>query len=233
MIFMDVQMPEMDGYEAARRIRALGTPKARRIPIVAMTANVFREDIEKCLEAGMNDHVGKPLNLEEVLLKLRLYLLPNDKKNANPQVPAPRTDPSEWKYGVAWNPELETGNEEIDTQHRRLFKLTSDLVDACIKGQGSAVLDEALNFLASYTVQHFADEEALQLKYHYPGYEAHKKLHDDFKETAAVLIAEYKAAGSSEDLSAKVYSVIVRWLVRHIKGEDSKIAAHIREQTAT
>jgi CheY-like chemotaxis protein len=74
MIFMDIQMPEMDGYEATRRIRALGTPKAREIPIVAMTANVFREDVEKCMAAGMNDHVGKPLDLDEVLGKLRAYL---------------------------------------------------------------------------------------------------------------------------------------------------------------
>jgi signal transduction histidine kinase/DNA-binding response OmpR family regulator len=75
LIFMDVQMPEMDGYEATRLIRALDLPKAGKIPIIAMTANVFREDIEKCLEAGMNDHVGKPLDFHEVLEKLRHYLL--------------------------------------------------------------------------------------------------------------------------------------------------------------
>ena len=74
IIFMDVQMPEMDGYEATRRIRALDIPHAGQIPIVAMTANVFREDIEKCLAAGMNDHVGKPFSISEVLDKLRQYL---------------------------------------------------------------------------------------------------------------------------------------------------------------
>jgi CheY-like chemotaxis protein len=74
MIFMDVQMPEMDGYEATRQIRALDLPRARQIPIIAMTANVFREDVEKCLEAGMNDHIGKPLDFEEVLARLRKYL---------------------------------------------------------------------------------------------------------------------------------------------------------------
>ncbi|MDR2669484.1 MAG: response regulator [Desulfovibrio sp.] len=74
MIFMDVQMPEMDGYEATRRIRALKHPLAAQVPIVAMTANVFKEDIEKCLQAGMDDHVGKPIDLGEVLRTLRLYL---------------------------------------------------------------------------------------------------------------------------------------------------------------
>ncbi|MDR2527949.1 MAG: response regulator [Synergistaceae bacterium] len=74
IIFMDVQMPEMDGYEATRRIRALSYPRAKEVPIIAMTANVFLEDIEKCLSAGMNDHIGKPLDFEEVLLKLNSYL---------------------------------------------------------------------------------------------------------------------------------------------------------------
>jgi CheY-like chemotaxis protein len=75
LIFMDIQMPEMDGYEAARRIRALGTPKALSVPIIAMTANVFREDIEKCINAGMSSHVGKPLAFENVLDTLQKYLL--------------------------------------------------------------------------------------------------------------------------------------------------------------
>jgi signal transduction histidine kinase/DNA-binding response OmpR family regulator len=74
MILMDVQMPEMDGYEATRRIRALDIPSAHSIPIVAMTANVFQEDIEKALEVGMNDHMGKPLDLDELFEKLRTYL---------------------------------------------------------------------------------------------------------------------------------------------------------------
>ena len=75
IIFMDVQMPEMDGYEATRRIRALEVPDAKKIPIIAMTANVFREDVERCLEAGMNSHVGKPLDFNEVLDNLCTYLL--------------------------------------------------------------------------------------------------------------------------------------------------------------
>ena len=74
MIFMDVQMPEMDGYEATRQIRALERGRMRHIPIVAMTANVFREDVVRCLEAGMDDHVGKPLNFDEVLFVLKKYL---------------------------------------------------------------------------------------------------------------------------------------------------------------
>jgi two-component system, sensor histidine kinase and response regulator len=81
MIFMDVQMPEMDGYEATELIRKfekenIKTPsgEVKRVPIIAMTANVFREDIEKCLAAGMDSHIGKPLTLEDMLDRLRKYL---------------------------------------------------------------------------------------------------------------------------------------------------------------
>ena len=75
IIFMDLQMPIMDGLEATSRIRAMRQiPQAATIPIVAMTANVFREDIEKCLAVGMVDHIGKPIDIEIVLGKLRQYL---------------------------------------------------------------------------------------------------------------------------------------------------------------
>jgi len=74
MIFMDMQMPEMDGGTATTKIRALDHPHAKQVAIVAMTANVFREDIERCLKAGMDDHVGKPLNINEVIEKMKRYL---------------------------------------------------------------------------------------------------------------------------------------------------------------
>ncbi|MDR0850966.1 MAG: response regulator, partial [Clostridiales Family XIII bacterium] len=73
-ILMDIQMPEMDGIEATRCIRALDTAQAKKIPIIAMTANVFKEDIDACIDAGMNGHVGKPLDFADLLSKLQKYL---------------------------------------------------------------------------------------------------------------------------------------------------------------
>jgi CheY-like chemotaxis protein len=75
MVFMDMQMPQMDGLEATRRIRRnMPERKKGRLPIIAMTANVFKNDIEACIEAGMDDHLGKPLDIDKVLEKMREYL---------------------------------------------------------------------------------------------------------------------------------------------------------------
>ena len=67
MIFMDIQMPEMDGYKATQAIRNLPDKDKACIPIIAMTANAFQEDAEKCIAVGMNAHLAKPLNIEKMM----------------------------------------------------------------------------------------------------------------------------------------------------------------------
>jgi len=73
VIIMDIQMPEMDGYQATTTIREMDLPKAKTIPIIAMTANAFKEDIERCLESGMNDHLAKPIDEKAVIEKIARY----------------------------------------------------------------------------------------------------------------------------------------------------------------
>lgn len=74
LIFMDVHMPEMDGYTATKEIRQSLKSRAQTIPIVAMTANVFKEDIDKCFAAGMNAHIGKPLDVLQINEIIRKYI---------------------------------------------------------------------------------------------------------------------------------------------------------------
>ena len=71
LILMDIQMPNMDGYKATQAIRRLLDPRKAHIPIIAMTANAFLEDAEKCFEAGMNAHLSKPLDMELVTKTIR------------------------------------------------------------------------------------------------------------------------------------------------------------------
>ena len=74
IILMDVQMPVMNGYDAARVIRRMGDPQKANIPIVAMTANAFSEDRQAALDAGMNDHIAKPIDMNILVSTLRKYL---------------------------------------------------------------------------------------------------------------------------------------------------------------
>ena len=72
-VLMDVRMPVMDGYEATRSIRELER-EDKNIPVIAMTADAFSEDIQKCLECGMNDHLAKPIDIQDVTHKLKKHL---------------------------------------------------------------------------------------------------------------------------------------------------------------
>lgn len=71
VILMDIQMPEMDGYEAAKAIRSLKRADADTVRILACTANTFQEDIDRAMESGMNGFIGKPINIEDLFLKLK------------------------------------------------------------------------------------------------------------------------------------------------------------------
>jgi len=220
LILMDINMPEMDGYEATRQIRALDHPRAKSIPIIAMTANVFREDIEQCIEAGMNDHTGKPIDTESLFGALKKYL-------TNPEYNGRGRSIAKLDKGIAWNDDLLTGNTLVDIQHQRIFAHVSELVQACEDGSNIAIVKSTIEILVNHAIRHFTDEEALQLEYDYPDYEQHRKMHDEFKVTVSGLVDNYKQNGSTSELSNNVNKIIIRWLVTHIMNEDKRICAHI------
>jgi len=135
---------------------------------------------------------------------------------------------TEMSHVLAWKDEFNLGHDWVDMQHRRLFELVNGLVESCAAGRDAIKLKGTLDFLVNYTVQHFDDEEALQLKYNYPGYEKHKRIHEDFKVTVGGLVEKFTAGESSAELSNDVNKIVVRWLINHIQREDKKIGEHIR-----
>ncbi|MCL1816340.1 MAG: hemerythrin family protein [Clostridiales bacterium] len=130
--------------------------------------------------------------------------------------------------GIAWKDKYRLGNKQVDEQHYQLFLLVSKIVEYCTDGSDITKLKETLDFLVEYTVQHFCDEEALQLRYNYPDYEKHRQMHEAFKITAQNLAKKFEASGSSKELSHDVNTIVVNWLVNHILREDKKIGEHIR-----
>ena len=223
LILMDINMPEIDGYEATRLIRCLDLEKARNIPIIAMTANVFKEDIEKSLKSGMNDHTGKPIDAAALLGILNKYLKNSGKTGTMKNV-------HELEHGIIWKDDLLTGNTLVDMQHQKIFEKVSDLVNACEDGSDIEKLEDTLAFLVNLAIRHFADEEALLLEYSNPDYEHHRNEHERFKKKVTGLVNRFKESGSSSELSGDVNRVFVRWFVDHIKNEDKMMSEYIRNK---
>ena len=101
LILMDVQMPEMDGYEATRQIRSLAG-EVGRTPIVAMTAHAMTSDHEKCLQAGMDDYLTKPLNVDEMLMLVNRYVMGASQNKDEPKTsePLPHVETTEPLYDL-------------------------------------------------------------------------------------------------------------------------------------
>lgn len=129
-----------------------------------------------------------------------------------------------------FTPDLETGNMLIDSEHRQLIEAINNLLAACGSGKGRSELAATMKFLQDYTVKHFNDEEKLQLQYQYPDYTNHKRYHEEFKKVVAGICAKLDKEGPTVALVGEVNSAIAGWLLNHIKREDVKVAAHIKNK---
>ena len=127
-------------------------------------------------------------------------------------------------------PDLMTGNNLIDSEHKQLFEAVNKLLDACSKGQGRIEIEKTTKFLYDYTVKHFADEERLQVQSKYPDYQNHKLAHEGFKKTVLELNKKLNEQGATIVLVGEVNNVIAGWLINHIKREDKKLAEYLRNK---
>jgi hemerythrin-like metal-binding protein len=249
LILMDMQMPIMDGLEATRRLRALELEAARTVPIVAMTANVFTEDIERCLEAGMNDHLGKPLEYNTLITLLRSYLLGEGRdadtngplRSAATTTPRPALRSSSFDMPLAavysennhmeWKTVFETGNETIDSQHRLLYKLAFELLDACAPDGVYSELGASLDYFTTAVGTHFDDEELLMQRSDYPP-QVQKEHHGEFMALLHGIKEKYDAEGYSPELTRTISTQVMPWLIEHTRTDDNELAIHIRDHEA-
>ena len=129
-----------------------------------------------------------------------------------------------------WRDSLETGNMSIDSQHKELIQAANDLLEACSEGKGRDKIQSTSKFLLDYTKKHFGDEERLQMKSNYPDYPNHKKLHEFFVSEVKQLVSDLESQGPSVAMVGKVNILISGWFFNHISKEDTKVAAHIKQQ---
>jgi len=127
-----------------------------------------------------------------------------------------------------WDNYYLLGDEVVDEQHHKLLDMVNSLIESCENGTDKEKLKDTLDFLVNYAIEHFTYEETLQLKYNYPEYEKHKKMHAEFKMVVAGLIQEFNKTGSSSELSKDINKFILKWLIKHILHEDKKIGIYIK-----
>ncbi|MCL2046438.1 MAG: bacteriohemerythrin [Oscillospiraceae bacterium] len=127
-------------------------------------------------------------------------------------------------------PDLVTGNDMIDSQHRELFKAINEFQDACKNKQGNERVSATMKFLVDYTAKHFGDEERLQQQSNYPDQINHKKLHEEFKSLVNDLSKQQQASEASFVVLTQLSNALGNWFMNHIMREDKKVAAHIRNQ---
>jgi len=133
------------------------------------------------------------------------------------------------QYELEWSKDYELGNSFVDNQHKRLFELVGNISKSCHEGEDISALRETLDFLLQYTVQHFGDEESLQLSCNFPEYEYHKKLHEEFEAIVDEKVKEFFSNGDINDLRDTVNEFVVTWLANHILKEDMKIKAYLKD----
>jgi hemerythrin len=129
-----------------------------------------------------------------------------------------------------WKPEYSLGYDEIDSQHKRLFEIASELHAAMSMGKGRTELSKTLASLIAYTRQHFASEERLMQRNHYPRYAQHKVEHDAL--TAKVVEFQKDFETGRVAMTVGLLQFVKDWLKHHIAETDQKVAAFLKSKAA-
>lgn len=131
---------------------------------------------------------------------------------------------------MLWKDKYELGVPLIDVQHMELFQRV-EIFMKVLRSSASwdekvEKVNETLDFMNAYVVEHFRDEEAYQEKIGYPGREEHKKIHTDMVNYVLAVTEEYKRSGYDEQLIQKFAGKLMTWLINHVAAEDQRIAAY-------
>ena len=135
---------------------------------------------------------------------------------------------SDEQITLLWLEDYETGNEQIDSEHKQLFQLTEKLINADFSDRG-AKIHTAVNFLTDYVLKHFGHEEGLMAECTYPKTAEHKQEHIDLQEIVGKLKERIANEGETIKLSRAVNDSIVSWLTGHIMGSDKALADYYKQ----
>lgn len=131
---------------------------------------------------------------------------------------------------IEWTQDLAVGSLEIDNQHKELFKMINQMLEACNQGKGKEVLDELIGFLEKYVVTHFGTEERLMREFNYPDYTSHKNHHEQFIKNFMELKNEMATTGPGTHIVVMTNRVVVNWLNSHIRNVDKLLGAFLKDK---
>ncbi|MDP3024276.1 MAG: bacteriohemerythrin [candidate division Zixibacteria bacterium] len=127
-----------------------------------------------------------------------------------------------------WSEQLLTGNEIIDKQHKEIFEQAARMIESGKTGKIESEAGKIIEYLEGYYNRHFTTEEELQKKHGYPGYEAHKEMHQRFREELGELKHKLAAYGASPELTTESVVLMLEWLAKHIDKSDKILAVYIQ-----
>ncbi|MFZ3072691.1 MAG: bacteriohemerythrin [Thermodesulfobacteriota bacterium] len=131
---------------------------------------------------------------------------------------------------LAWTPDLAVGVNEIDEQHKELFKKIDNLHAAMSKGLGKEEITRTLKFLEDYVELHFGNEEKIMFAKKYPDYSSHKAQHEIYKRNIKSLKEELNTKGASIGLVLQINSSICDWIIKHIQEIDKALGKFLKQQ---
>jgi len=130
--------------------------------------------------------------------------------------------------GIEWSEDLATGSFQIDTQHKQLFKIINELLDACKKGQAKQEVIKVVNFLERYVDEHFSTEEKFMEKHNYPHIAAHKRQHTEFKKSVNDFKNKLNNEGITLSFTVSLTHSLVEWLSKHIRVVDKELGMFLK-----
>ena len=132
---------------------------------------------------------------------------------------------------IDWSDDYLIGIDMIDKQHQEFFARVHRLYESCLASEGEKDVQEMLDFLKNYAIEHFQAEEAFMKQHRYPGVEEHSKLHATFLDEYSKLSEEYRNLGSNQDLADNITDMVQNWLIDHIAEADRDYARHAKKNT--
>jgi len=137
---------------------------------------------------------------------------------------------------VEWTPDLESGVDVLDAQHRRYFELVNAFLQRASRTPSTpetvSDLAETFNFLRQYAVEHFSTEQEIMRRANYPDFELHEKQHLYFLKHVEELYQQMKSKGYSAALAREVNYYTIEWFIRHIRVTDMKLVKFLKEESA-